>query len=225
MSLDTVARALREPDTAQPFADLGLKADEYQRIRQILGRRPTSSELAMYSVMWSEHCSYKSSKVHLRLEDVVAYTVDAFRLRGADGAAIDVSCAEDLPPVSGNEAQLREALLQVLKNAQEAVEGRTGARIEVRLDRLDLDERLDNGSLALPEGRFVRVSVRDTGAGIPDEIRENVRQPFFTTKGRQRLGLGLNVVENALRSCGGASHIRSEPGRGTTVDLYFPCCR
>ena len=66
MSLDTVARAQREPDTAQPFADLGLKADEYQRIRQILGRRPTSSELAMYSVMWSEHCSYKSSKVHLR---------------------------------------------------------------------------------------------------------------------------------------------------------------
>src|SRR3712207_2341241 len=50
----------------QPWADLGLKPDEYGRIREILGRRPTSSELAMYSVMWSEHCSYKSSKVHLR---------------------------------------------------------------------------------------------------------------------------------------------------------------
>jgi len=66
MSLDTVARAEREPDAVQPFADLGLQPDEYQRIRGILGRRPTSSELAMYSVMWSEHCSYKSSKVHLR---------------------------------------------------------------------------------------------------------------------------------------------------------------
>ena len=51
---------------AQPYAELGLKPDEYARIREILGRRPTSSELAMYSVMWSEHCSYKSSKVHLR---------------------------------------------------------------------------------------------------------------------------------------------------------------
>src|SRR4051794_28773245 len=50
----------------QPWSDLGLKPDEYARIREILGRRPTSSELAMYSVMWSEHCSYKSSKVHLR---------------------------------------------------------------------------------------------------------------------------------------------------------------
>ncbi|MBZ5738347.1 phosphoribosylformylglycinamidine synthase subunit PurL [Nocardioides mangrovi] len=64
--LDTVAVAAEDPDHEQPWADLGLKADEYQRIREILGRRPTSSELAMYSVMWSEHCSYKSSKVHLR---------------------------------------------------------------------------------------------------------------------------------------------------------------
>jgi phosphoribosylformylglycinamidine synthase len=53
-------------EIAQPFAELGLKDDEYQRILDILGRRPTDTELAMYGVMWSEHCSYKSSKVHLR---------------------------------------------------------------------------------------------------------------------------------------------------------------
>jgi phosphoribosylformylglycinamidine synthase subunit PurL len=63
---DTVGNAARTPDLAQPWAELGLKDGEYARIKEILGRRPTSSELAMYSVMWSEHCSYKSSKVHLR---------------------------------------------------------------------------------------------------------------------------------------------------------------
>jgi phosphoribosylformylglycinamidine synthase II len=66
MSIDTVSDATTSPKTSQPFAELGLKKDEYESIREILGRRPTSSELAMYSVMWSEHCSYKSSKVHLR---------------------------------------------------------------------------------------------------------------------------------------------------------------
>jgi len=66
VTLDNVARAETTPDVEQPYAELGLKPDEYERIREILGRRPTSSELAMYSVMWSEHCSYKSSKVHLR---------------------------------------------------------------------------------------------------------------------------------------------------------------
>jgi phosphoribosylformylglycinamidine synthase len=63
---DTVANAIATPDHDQPYAALGLKPEEYTRIREILGRRPTSGELAMYSVMWSEHCSYKSSKVHLR---------------------------------------------------------------------------------------------------------------------------------------------------------------
>jgi len=63
---DTVERALNTGDELQPHTELGLKDDEYDRIRQILGRRPTASELAMYSIMWSEHCSYKSSKVHLR---------------------------------------------------------------------------------------------------------------------------------------------------------------
>ncbi len=66
MTTDTTARALETPEVDQPWAELGLKPDEYARIRDILGRRPTSAELAMYSVMWSEHCSYKSSKVHLR---------------------------------------------------------------------------------------------------------------------------------------------------------------
>ncbi|MER6299179.1 phosphoribosylformylglycinamidine synthase subunit PurL [Kitasatospora sp. NPDC001539] len=66
MSLDTVKNAEQTPDAEQPWAELGLKEDEYARIREILGRRPTGAELAMYSVMWSEHCSYKSSKVHLK---------------------------------------------------------------------------------------------------------------------------------------------------------------
>jgi phosphoribosylformylglycinamidine synthase subunit PurL len=65
-ALDTVDRAAATPEQPQPFRELGLKDDEYDRIRDILGRRPTDAELAMYSVMWSEHCSYKSSKVHLR---------------------------------------------------------------------------------------------------------------------------------------------------------------
>ena len=64
--LDTVAHAAATGDRPQPFAELGLTGEEYQRIRQLLGRRPTDCELAIYSVMWSEHCSYKSSRLHLR---------------------------------------------------------------------------------------------------------------------------------------------------------------
>ena len=66
MALDSVSNAEATPEREQPYEALGLKANEYEEIKSLLGRRPTSGELAMYSVMWSEHCSYKSSKVHLR---------------------------------------------------------------------------------------------------------------------------------------------------------------
>jgi phosphoribosylformylglycinamidine synthase II len=66
MIIDTTKQAKSDPGKEQPWLELGLKEDEYLSIREILGRRPTSAELAMYSVMWSEHCSYKSSKIYLR---------------------------------------------------------------------------------------------------------------------------------------------------------------
>ena len=91
MALDTVAIAQTTPDDIQPFAQLGLKADEYARIKEILGRRPTSSELAMYSVMWSEHCSYKSSKVHLKQFGDKAPKSDALLVGiGENAGVVDV---------------------------------------------------------------------------------------------------------------------------------------
>ncbi|WP_374200353.1 phosphoribosylformylglycinamidine synthase subunit PurL [Arthrobacter sp. M4] len=65
-NIDTVENAAKTPDAELPWAELGLKEDEFGKVNEILRRRPTAAELAMYSVMWSEHCSYKSSKVHLR---------------------------------------------------------------------------------------------------------------------------------------------------------------
>jgi phosphoribosylformylglycinamidine synthase II len=66
LSNDTVEVAAATPEVPQPYKELGLTDDEYAKVRDTLGRRPTAAELALYSVMWSEHCSYKSSKVHLR---------------------------------------------------------------------------------------------------------------------------------------------------------------
>ncbi|SOE12751.1 phosphoribosylformylglycinamidine synthase [Streptomyces sp. 2323.1] len=91
MTLDTVKHAAETPDTDQPWAELGLRQDEYQRIREILGRRPTGAELAMYSVMWSEHCSYKSSKVHLKQFGEKAPENDALLVGiGENAGVVDV---------------------------------------------------------------------------------------------------------------------------------------
>ncbi|MCW2494163.1 phosphoribosylformylglycinamidine synthase subunit PurL [Jatrophihabitans sp.] len=86
--LDTVEIAETTPEQPQPFAELGLAPDEYARVREILGRRPTSSELAIYSVMWSEHCSYKSSKVHLRQFGEKAPPTDALLVGMGENAGV-----------------------------------------------------------------------------------------------------------------------------------------
>ncbi|MQA78160.1 MAG: phosphoribosylformylglycinamidine synthase subunit PurL [Streptosporangiales bacterium] len=89
--LDTVERAAETPDVELPYAELGLTADEYARIREILGRRPSASELAMYSVMWSEHCSYKSSKVHLATFGDKAPQSDALMVGiGENAGVVDI---------------------------------------------------------------------------------------------------------------------------------------
>ncbi|TQS42442.1 phosphoribosylformylglycinamidine synthase subunit PurL [Cryptosporangium phraense] len=88
---DTVKNAQNTPDDQQPYNELGLKPDEYARIREILGRRPTQTELAMYSIMWSEHCSYKSSKVHLRQFGEKAPKTDALLVgMGENAGVVDV---------------------------------------------------------------------------------------------------------------------------------------
>ncbi|UNX54569.1 phosphoribosylformylglycinamidine synthase subunit PurL [Georgenia sp. TF02-10] len=74
---DTVDHAAATPEVALPYRELGLRPAEYDRIVELLGRRPTAAELAMYSVMWSEHCSYKSSRGHLA--QFARKTTDAMR--------------------------------------------------------------------------------------------------------------------------------------------------
>jgi phosphoribosylformylglycinamidine synthase II len=88
---DTVADAAATPGRAQPYAQLGLTGTEYARIGEILGRRPTDAELAIYSVMWSEHCSYKSSRLHLRQFGEKAPPSDALLAGiGSNAGVVDI---------------------------------------------------------------------------------------------------------------------------------------
>ena len=83
--------AAADAQAVQPYAELGLTDDEYARICAVLGRRPSTEELAMYSVMWSEHCSYKSSKVHLRQFGEKAPKTDRLLVgMGENAGVIDV---------------------------------------------------------------------------------------------------------------------------------------
>ncbi|HEX7551441.1 MAG TPA: GAF domain-containing protein, partial [Candidatus Methylomirabilis sp.] len=140
-----------------------------------------------------------------------------------------------LPPVLGQAAELREALVQLIGNAVEAMPTGGSLTVAGRLVPKGTGEPANRGIgersapiLRRPdapsptEGESVELTVTDTGVGIPAEIQPRIFEPFFTTKGVQRTGLGLAVVYGTLQRHGGTITVASTPGQGTTFTLRLP---
>jgi PAS domain S-box-containing protein len=130
----------------------------------------------------------------------------------------EVDLAPSLPPAQVDPAQFETALLNLIVNARDATAD--GGRITVSTKLRDLR---DGDVPQLPGGRYVEVSVEDTGTGMTQEVVSRAVEPFFTTKEVGRgTGLGLSQVYGMVQQCNGAMHIRSAPGQGTTVLMFFP---
>ena len=127
--------------------------------------------------------------------------------------------------VLGNATQLQQVLLNLGANAEHAMRLTGGGELEINLSRGDLDEASATRFPSMTPGVTVaKLSVRDTGSGMPERVRERVFDPFFTTKPvGEGTGMGLSVVHGIITSHGGAIAVDSEPGRGTTFTMVFPC--
>ncbi|MCI0341281.1 MAG: PAS domain S-box protein [Planctomycetales bacterium] len=138
-------------------------------------------------------------------------------------AALRLDLAEALPRLSGDPSQLRQVVMNLLKNASDALGGKAG-EILVRTARGSVARgSLGPGWLGETaiEGPIIALEVTDTGAGMDAETRERLFDPFFTTK-RGGRGLGLAVVLGIVRRHHGAIAVESAPGRGTTVRVFLP---
>jgi len=148
----------------------------------------------------------KLSRTVLYLPDLLNRVLDALRPE-LKARGITLVCEFDpaAPPTEGDRSQLAQAITNVLFNAVEAME--RGGRLGVRLS---------------PEDGGLVVAISDTGPGIPEGQREQVFNPFFTTKANGT-GLGLSITHRIITRHGGAVHLSSEHGNGTTVILRLPC--
>ncbi|MFX1735084.1 ATP-binding protein [Paraburkholderia sp. A1RI_3L] len=117
--------------------------------------------------------------------------------------------------------QLEIALLNLVINSRDAIHGRGSIRIEIGCVHAASDERACVAGV--PAGEYVRISVSDTGTGMPEHVKSRAIEPFFTTKAEgQGTGLGLSMVFGFVSQSAGYVDLLSAEGRGTTVDLYFP---
>jgi len=130
---------------------------------------------------------------------------------------IDLQFSDDLDLIEVDPNQLELALLNLTLNARDAMP--EGGRITITARNADMSTAM----VALQNGRYVQVSVIDDGAGMDEATLKRCTEPFFTTKERGKgTGLGLSTVQGMAVQSGGAIHITSAPGQGTTVNLWFP---
>jgi CheY-like chemotaxis protein len=185
--------------------------------RQILeaGRRGT--DLTRNLLGFSRRGRYRKEQLELSsVVDSLTVLLSRTLPKGIEITASSTSTAA----VEGDRAQLSQAIVNLCLNASDAMVGVGKLRIDVADSRV-AGERAR--SLGLPGGRYVSMTVADTGCGMDRETQSRMFEPFFTTKGQGRgTGLGLAMVYGTIASHGGAIEVDTEPGRGTAISIHLP---
>ena len=145
-------------------------------------------------------------------------------LRASLPRTIDIRhhISSDLYAIEADPTQIHQVLMNLCTNAAHAME-ENGGRLTVTLENVTLEKERSPKLWDLSPGQFVRLSVEDTGHGIPPDIVERIFEPYFTTKKLGKgTGMGLAVTHGIIKSCGGTITVKSQLGEGTRFDIYLP---
>ncbi|MBW3534850.1 MAG: response regulator [Gemmatimonadetes bacterium] len=159
----------------------------------------------------------------LDVNDVVSGLEPILRRRIGSDVVLDVRYGSALPVITGDTARLEQVLLNLVVNAHEATPAGGDIKVETAFERVEEPLLVEGESSPLPTGSYVRISVRDSGTGIPLAARARIFEPFFSTKrSRGGSGLGLSTVQRVVHAQGGGIRIETDPGRGTCFKVYLP---
>ncbi|MFD4837508.1 ATP-binding protein [Achromobacter sp. NPDC058515] len=156
----------------------------------------------------------------LDINQLVGGMEDLIRRSAGPGITLDIACSPPLWPAWVDPHQLENALLNLCLNARDAMSGQGALRIETRNVSLPAGPARERG---LDAGDYLLLRVSDTGCGMTPETVQRIFEPFYTTKSAgQGTGLGLSMLYSFVRQSRGQVQVRSQPGQGTAMSLYFP---
>lgn len=161
------------------------------------------------------------SRTPLRLERPVREALHLLRATLPAGIEMRDTLDPSTPEVLADDTQMHQIVMNLATNAAHAMA--EGGALDVRVSPVEVDAAFASRRAGLRPGRWARITVKDTGAGMTPDVLRRALEPFFTTKPPgQGTGLGLSVIHGIVESHGGAIEIQSEPGKGTRVDVYLP---
>ncbi|HWY61532.1 MAG TPA: response regulator [Rhizomicrobium sp.] len=157
----------------------------------------------------------------LALGEVIGELAQMLRRLLGEGITLAVEKESDLWPVHADEAQLSNAIINLVVNARDAMPG--GGTVTIRTSNESIAAASALGTAIMPAGDYVMIDVTDTGTGMSKEIQSKIFDPFFTTKPvGQGTGLGLATVYGIVKQSGGFITVDSELGAGTAFKIYLP---
>ncbi|MBN2320295.1 MAG: response regulator [Acidobacteria bacterium] len=206
------------------FTELALSREKkgtslYEDLTEVLVAGNRAKDLVGQILTFSRHADQDMKPVQVK--PIVHGALKL--LRASLPATIEIAHSlESDAAVKGNSIQIQQALMNLCTNAGHAMREK-GGRLEVELKEADLDSVQAARFPDIEPGRYVKLTVRDTGTGMSPEILERIFEPFFTTKNKEEgTGLGLSVVHGIVKSHQGAIHVSSKPGDGAVFTVYLP---
>ena len=159
--------------------------------------------------------------ITLSLNDVVTDAEKMLRHLVKENIRLDLRLSPALQHVKADPGQLEQVLMNLVVNASDAMPD--GGQLAIETSQAYLDATVLQANPDLEPGLFLRLSVSDTGCGMDEHTRAHLFEPFFTTKARGKgTGLGLATVFGIVREAGGWIDVESQPGRGSTFNVYLP---
>jgi PAS domain S-box-containing protein len=163
----------------------------------------------------------QGERIKMRVEHVIAEVVRLIEETFPRSIEVHNEVPRKLWPIVGDATQIHQVFMNLCVNARDAME--QGGVLTLRAQNALVSEEFARGQLGVTPGPYVHFQVTDTGAGIPETIREKIFEPFFTTKEVGKgTGLGLSTTLGIVKSHGGFLTLDTAPGRGTTFHIYFP---
>jgi PAS domain S-box-containing protein len=200
--------------------DLPQPTSVRRNLQEVLAAGRRAKELVQHILTFSRQSEQERTPVHV--QGVVKEALRLLRASLPTTIVIQAELEEDVGTILADSTHIHQVIMNLGANAEYAMRD-TGGALYVSLQTVEVDADATVQYPGLQPGPHIRLTVRDTGPGMPPDVRERIFEPFFTTKkAGEGTGMGLAVVHGIITSYGGAIAVQSTPGAGTSFEIYLP---